>query len=219
MAGMSQVSLPSSLLARLTFAIVPAAGRSVRMGTGKLLLPWRGRPLIDHLLDAWRSSRVGRVVVVARADDDALLAHLRGHDVDLVVPATAPPEMKDSVCAALDHIRDRYRPKPLDVWLLAPADLPQLSSRVIDQVLAAAATGGGAIIVPRSGERRGHPVAFPWSLHEAVLTLGPDQGVNSLLDERFPTLYIETAEPAGGDDIDRPDDFQRLQTLDPPADR
>src|ERR1041385_2820336 len=32
-------------------AVVLAAGRSTRMGTQKLLLPWRGKPIIAHIVD------------------------------------------------------------------------------------------------------------------------------------------------------------------------
>jgi CTP:molybdopterin cytidylyltransferase MocA len=33
-----------------TFAIIPAAGRSVRMGQPKLLLPWGQTTLLEHVL-------------------------------------------------------------------------------------------------------------------------------------------------------------------------
>src|ERR1043165_1578126 len=54
------------------FALVPAAGYSVRMGEPKLLLPVAGRPLIEHTLEAWQRSQVDRIVVVIRPGDQAL---------------------------------------------------------------------------------------------------------------------------------------------------
>jgi CTP:molybdopterin cytidylyltransferase MocA len=170
--------------------------------------------LIDHLLTAWQASRVGRIIVVARSDDDKLLAHLQGRGLDLVVPPLAPPEMKDSVAAALVHIRSHYQPRPEDLWLLAPADLPQLNPHVIDQVLDAAMSAAGAIVVPQAGPRRGHPVAFPWSLHEEVGRLGPNQGVNALLRGEHPVQVVEVSALEGWIDIDRPEDYRRLRSLD-----
>jgi CTP:molybdopterin cytidylyltransferase MocA len=58
-------------------------------------------------------------------------------------------------------------------------------------------------------------VLFPWSLHESVFSLDDDQGVNVLL-QRFPVEYVETNESTAWDDIDRPDDYERLQALDRP---
>ena len=73
-----------------SFAIVPAAGRGVRMGHPKLLLPWRGATVIQHVLAAWTASRIWRVVVVVRPGDDDLVTVCRNMGVDVVVPATAP---------------------------------------------------------------------------------------------------------------------------------
>ena len=87
-----------------SFAILPAAGRSARMGSHKLLLPWQGRTLIDHVLDVWKASEVTCTVIVVRADDTRLIDVCRRHDVHLVLPELAPAEMKISVQLALRHI-------------------------------------------------------------------------------------------------------------------
>ena len=55
-----------------SFALIPAAGHSLRMGQPKLLMPVEGRPLILHMLAAWQASKVERVVVVVRPDDEQL---------------------------------------------------------------------------------------------------------------------------------------------------
>jgi molybdopterin-guanine dinucleotide biosynthesis protein A len=43
-------------------AILLAGGRSTRMGRDKALLDWRGRPLIEHMLDLLRIAGAGHVV-------------------------------------------------------------------------------------------------------------------------------------------------------------
>ena len=52
-----------------TFAIVPAAGHSRRMGQAKLLLPWAVGTVIDSVLQAWTTSSVDRTYIVVRAAD------------------------------------------------------------------------------------------------------------------------------------------------------
>ena len=61
-----------------SFAVVPAAGRSERMGAPKLLLPLGDSTVIEHVLAAWTASPVTRTVVVVRADDAELLGTLPG---------------------------------------------------------------------------------------------------------------------------------------------
>jgi molybdenum cofactor cytidylyltransferase len=120
--------------------------------------------------------------------------------------------MKDSVRAALAHLRQSAAPGPDDVWLMAPADMPELSSRVVDRLIAAASQFPGEILVPRAGGRRGHPVLFPFAFSNHVERLGPDEGLNRLL-ELLPVRELEwpaeAAEEAVPDDLDTPADYAR----------
>lgn len=205
------------------FAIVPAAGHSRRMGQAKLLLPWQGATVIEHVLTAWLASAVERIAIVVRPDDDPLRAVCEsvarasgGERLDVVVPAHAPPEMKVSIQLGLQRVRRTQRPHGSDCWLLAPADMPRLDREVIDRLLQAhaaraAADSSAAILVPTFAGRRGHPVLFPWPLADAVDRLADDEGVNGLL-RRKAVQEIPCGQSAILDDLDTPDDFRRLQS-------
>ncbi len=176
------------------------------MGRDKLLLPWGDRTVIESLLAAWQASDVDEIVVVMRQDQDELLTLCC--NVTVVTPPIAPPEMKDSVHAALDHIRNAFSPCDSDVWLLAPADIPQLDSAVVNQILTAHDPAFPAIIVPTSDNKRGHPVLFPWASAASVATLAEDEGVNALL-ERFSVRELECGGADIHNDLDTPDDYER----------
>src|SRR4051812_24822089 len=117
------------------FAIVPAAGQSTRMGRPKLLLPVGGRTMIEKTLFAWQASQVDKIVAVVRPDDEQLAALCRSCGAEVVVPPVAPPEMKDSIRWGLKHVEAMFAPVPQDAWLLAPADMPNLSHRIINRLL------------------------------------------------------------------------------------
>ncbi|MBX3411321.1 MAG: nucleotidyltransferase family protein [Pirellulales bacterium] len=191
-----------------SFAIVPAAGRSRRMGQPKLLLEREGRPLIEYVLAAWRESQIDRVVVVVHPEDDELAQRCRRAGAEVVRPAAPPPEMKDSVAQALGYVDDLYQPAPGDVWLLAPADMPALSPGVIDAVLAAHRAADAAIIVPTHQGKRGHPVLFPWPLAQEVSELGQDEGIHMLV-ARHVVRELELPSSEILLDVDRPEDFAR----------
>jgi molybdenum cofactor cytidylyltransferase len=192
-----------------SFAIVPAAGVSRRMGAAKLLLPLGGRPLIEHVLSSWTASGVTRTVVVARPGDDALLAACHRFDVDIVVPRLAPGDMKESVRLALGHIESSYSPAPHDAWLLAPADLPGLSTAAINAVLQGYEAHEPVAVALTCEGRRGHPVLMPWSSAALVDTLGRDEGINALVAR---TVVREIAWPDAGilQDVDTPHEYARL---------
>lgn len=214
------------------FAIVPAAGKSRRMGQPKLSLPWDGSTVIAQLLRSWRLSRVERVVVVVRKGDEALIQRVRqaieqgtslpGADqdeantdrrplaaVDLLLPEIDPPDMKDSVRQALDHIQRLYQPTVDDVWLLAPADVPTLSTAVINGLLAATRSPQSSILIPTAGGHRGHPALFPFRLAAAVAGLSEQEGVNAIL-RRAPVEEVELGAAALAPDFDTPDEYARL---------
>lgn len=194
------------------FAIVPAAGDSLRMQKAKLLLPWQGKPLIDHVLASWRASLVRATAVVIRPDDNELAAVVERAGVLVVRPPLPPPDMRASVSFGLGEIRRLFDPQAYDAWLVAPADLPRLSAQVIDRLVTEHVAQPDAALVPVAGSRRGHPVLFPWHWIARVRHLEPDEGLNALLRDGL-TREIDCGDllrPTAFDDIDTPQDYDRL---------
>lgn len=180
------------------------------MGRPKLLLPWGNGTVIERVLAAWRASRVEHVVVVTRGDDADLADICRRCGVAVAPASPPPPDMKASVRHGLAYVAQSWQPGSRDVWLVAPADLPGLSTETIDRVLAAHDPLRPAIVVPR-GERRGHPVLFPWGLAEEVASLPDDRGIDELL-RRHAVREVRVEDAAGaGDDLDTPEDYERLR--------
>lgn len=194
-----------------TFAIIPAAGRSRRMGRPKLLLPWGSSTVIEHVLAAWRASRVDHVIVVVDPSDRRLAELCKARGARVVVPDEPPAEMKDSVRLGLEWAESR-RPQNDDAWLVAPADMPGLNVQIIDRLIAAheAGLGSPCIRAPRHGTKRGHPVLFPWPLAAEVARLGADEGLNALL-ARHDAQWLEVAADASSEDFDTPEDYDRLR--------
>jgi molybdenum cofactor cytidylyltransferase len=196
------------------FAIIPAAGHSVRMGTPKLLLPLAGKPLVLHAIEAWKRSIVEAIVVVVRAGDRALIDVVRNAGVALVEADPPPADMKASIQAALRHVERQYAPRGDAAFLVAPADMPHLAPAVIDRLIAEHARQGGRILVPTRAGRRGHPVLFPWNLEAKVHALGPEEGLDALV--RGPAAVEIACDDlmAGTEqafaDIDTPEQYRQL---------
>jgi len=208
-----------------SFGIIPAAGLSRRMGRPKLIMPWGHSTVIEHVVAAWRRSGVDDVVAVVKADDTELRALCEAAGAMVVSPVPPPPEMKDSVMAAVDAITGQFQPNDDAVWLLAPADMPRLASAVIDALLAAHDVAEPTILVPTHrlpaasqagatpASKRGHPVLFPWPLAAKLVTLGDDAGVNALL-KRWPVREVAVEQSSILDDLDTLDDYRRLSNDD-----
>jgi len=192
------------------FAIIPAAGRSQRMGRPKLLMPWGGQSVIECVLAAWRASRVFQVVIVVHPSDGDLAETCRAAGVNVVVAQAPPVDMKASVRLGLEFVAAKFQPTAEDAWLVAPADMPLLSAVAIDLVLAAHDAKSPRIVVPVHAGRRGHPVLFPWTLAAEVADLEAEEGLTRLL-QRHAVVETPSPEQAILLDFDTPADYQALQ--------
>ena len=194
------------------FAVIPAAGRSRRMGRPKLLLPWGTGTVIEQVLRVFHRPEVTAVYVVVRPDDVELQTKAAAAGGTVVVPASAPPEMRDSVEIALRRIEFDHAPAADDGWLLAPADHPVLAPAILDALIDRWKGDDRRILIPTHAGRRGHPVAFPWELAPEVFGLPRDEGLNALVRRRS-DLVVETPidDSAVLADLDTPADYERLR--------
>lgn len=90
-----------------------AAGEGSRLradgyAMSKPMLPLRGKPLIAHTLDRFRSARINRVTIIINEESDDLRHWLRSHarDVDLIVRTTP------SSYASFRIVAERLAPAP-----------------------------------------------------------------------------------------------------------
>jgi len=67
---LARPSDPLESLRTTVTAVILAGGRSTRFGSDKGLAEWRGRRLVDHVLDRLPVERDGTVLVIRREQDD-----------------------------------------------------------------------------------------------------------------------------------------------------
>ena len=197
-----------SSTSRRVFAIVPAAGESRRMGQAKLLLPWNVNTVIDNVLEAWTTSNVESTFVVTRSADSTLKEACGRWPVSLLSSNPDPRDMKESIQVALRHVSENLSPTNEDCWMVAPADLPTLTPKLIDSILAAA--NDQDVVAPRFGDRQGHPVLLSWRLANAMLQLPKDAGLDRLLATQS-IHYVDFAATERLADIDTPAEYDQLR--------
>jgi molybdenum cofactor cytidylyltransferase len=184
------------------------------MGIPKLLLPWGSGTLIDRVLQAWRASRVTRVVAVVHPEDHELARACAGAGAEVVQPSTPPPDMKASVRAALAHLQT-LKPNPDDAWLVAPADIPGITAQRINAMIAAYESDArerpreADLWVPIHDGRRGHPILGRWGVWGVLDELGENEGLSALF-QRLRVREVELSS-ASLDDVDTPADYERLR--------
>lgn len=184
-------------------AIVLAAGAGTRFGGGKLLAVHRGRPLLDHALDAALAAPVDRVTVVIRPGDTAV--------TDLVAARAAPrlrtliaPDAAEGLGASLRHGAAALDPASDGVFVFL-GDMPDVPQDLAG-ALAAKLAPGVEIVAPVHAGRRGHPVLFSRGCFEGLAALGGDRGAQGLMTKRALAL-LDTGAPGVLFDVDHREDL------------
>jgi CTP:molybdopterin cytidylyltransferase MocA len=191
----------------MTFAIVPAAGLSSRMGRPKLLLDLGGRTVIEHVVFALRAGGVDRVLVVVGPHVAELEPLARSAGADVLALPEPTPDMRTTVELGFDWVEQHMRPGPEESWLLVPADHPVMNPDVVRRVLAA----DGEIVVPACDGRRGHPARFRWRHVAGIRSLPVDRGINAFVREHATEVREIAAGPDVLLDLDTPEDLARLK--------
>jgi molybdenum cofactor cytidylyltransferase len=191
--------------------LIPAAGRSERMGRPKLTLPIHGTPLIVRVVGAFFRGGAERVLIVVPPESvpgASLLAdEARDAGAEVVVAQQPPPDMRASVELGLARLSEGPPPTTL---LLAPGDSPGLSPELVARVIAQAKADPRAIVRPEVGGRGGHPIALPWSLATEIPRLAPGAGVNALVRAHpEKVIALEVDDPGATADLDTPEDYAR----------
>lgn len=195
-----------------TRALIPAAGKSRRMGRPKLLLPLGTSTVLEHVLGAIRAAGIAETVVVAAPEADALAQLATAAGAHVLRLAHDTPDMRATCLAGLDWIDSHCHPSADDGWLLLPADHPTVRPEVIRALLAAVQEHPEhTIFVPAHQGRRGHPTWLSWPHAAALQILPPDQGLNAYIRSRAAeTMEVPWASDEILRDLDTPADYQRL---------
>jgi molybdenum cofactor cytidylyltransferase len=193
-------------------AIVLAAGRSERMGTQKLLLPWRGQPLIASIVEELLRSPLDQTMVVVGRDAERIQQALAGHTVTFIPNPDPEGDMLSSVRCGL-----RALPTVCKAVLVVLGDQPGVSREMVGELVRTfrnQPNGGGIsrkeIIVPTHAGRRGHPLLFAARFWDEILTRYDGVGLHGLL-AAHPSEVLEFAVSTAAEleDMDTPEDYQR----------
>ena len=196
----------------LLSGIILAAGASSRMGRPKQLLPLRGRPLLQCVLDEAIASRLDEVVLVLGNQAEAIREALElpeGSRVRIVVNADWARGQSTSLRLALR----RARPSAAAAAILL-GDQPGVGAALIDRVARAFLDAGLPAARPvysgADGSRiPGHPVLLARRIWSEVDKLGGDEGARALLASRADWLLQIPVEGEPPADIDTWEDYRR----------
>ena len=188
-------------------ALVLAAGRAVRMGSPKLLLPVGGETLLTRVLRAARASRCDDVLVVVGAGAEEITVVAREAGARPVLNPRYAEGMGTSVAAGVAAL-----PEDCEAAVVMLGDQPFVGAGVIDALIDAYRETGRPLVASRYGTVRGAPMLIGRALFDEARALDGDVGARVLL-RRHPELVaeVDVGQGPASWDVDTPDDLERVR--------
>lgn len=182
-----------------------AAGRSRRFGENKLLIPFRGRPLVASALGTLASVPFCSRAAVARSDEVLALAAQAGF-------AATPCPAEVTTLPGTIALGLASAPAQALGCLFAVADQPLLSRESLLALLDCFLCDPSRIAALGRAGRRGNPVVFPRALFGELASIPADRGGSHVI-ERHPgrLVVVEAADPAELSDADTPEALESLR--------
>lgn len=177
-------------------------------GAFKPLLKWGTRTVIGECVYQMSDSKLDEIFVVLGHRELEIRQRLTGTGVQYVINEEYQRGMLSSVKVGWAQIA----PRTTGV-LIALVDQPMVSAGIINQLLAAFDKDERRIVVPTHEGKQGHPIILSRDFEDELMLLPDDvpYGLKTLLDRHRDEIHeVEVNSAAILEDIDRPEDYERL---------
>ena len=200
-------------------AIILAAGKSTRMGSPKMLLPWGNTTIIEHVVSVFAKSGVDDILVVTGGAHEQVEAIIRECEKKYSARSVYNEnymvgDMLSSIQCGLRHLA--LTPLPLSrgetgdgAALIGLGDQPQVQERSVRLLCEAYAQTQSPLVVPSFQMRRGHPWLVARALWEEVIAMQSAQTPRDFLSAHAKEIhYVEMGTPSILDDLDTPEEYR-----------
>lgn len=193
--------------------VLLAAGQASRMGAVKALLPLPLLPgggecsALEGLARLYRGVGVEDILVVSGFHAPEVEA--AAHGLGLAVARNSEPEqgMLSSVRVGL-----RALPKGEAPIFVHPADVPLVRPLTLIWLLEQAQDTPSSILIPAFDGREGHPPLLPGAYAHSIAAGTAEGGLRAVM-AAFPRRQVAVPDAFILEDMDRPEDYMRLQSL------
>lgn len=192
-------------------AVILAAGESRRMGQPKLLLPLGDKTIIESVLENVIASKVDKILVVLGSNQKMMEKTIKNFPIEITINPRFSTGMLSSVICGFEAL-----PAKTQGVLVVLGDQPSISSIIINDLISQYQKTKKGIIVPVYQGRRGHPILIDKKYKRKIHNLNSNIGLRELI-HNHPEDILEVKIPHSTilQDIDTPDDYQKVQKKTP----
>jgi molybdenum cofactor cytidylyltransferase len=159
-------------------AILLAAGQSKRTGDeNKLIKKYKGKALINHILNSLIRSKVNKIIIVLGHKKQKIKKiALKSKKITFVINSSYKKGISSSIKSGLKKIS-----KKNIGFLIVHADMPLISKGIINILCLAVKNKDKEIFVPVYKRKIGNPLAFKYSMIKSLKKIRGDRGAKKLI--------------------------------------
>jgi molybdenum cofactor cytidylyltransferase len=183
----------------------PAAGGSTPVP--KMLLPFKGKTLLQHAIDEIKELEESSLVVVTGCYHAQLQSLLNNQQIEVIQNEEWQQGMGSSIQKGVTHIRHRY-PEVASI-IITVCDQPYISGALLKQMLTEKEKTARGIIACTYHDTIGTPVLFDKKYLNQLASLSGQYGAKKLV-QQFGDDAATLPFPGGAVDIDTWEDYTRF---------
>lgn len=192
-------------------ALILAAGKSTRMGKPKLLLPFKGAPLITHPVLLAIQNQLQPIVCITGGYEERLTQALTPFHENITINYN--PHYESGMASSLKEGIHALQGK-VDAVIIFLGDQPLVPNKVIQIIIQeykANKEKGVKIVRPIYNQQIGHPILFDSGLFHEFEALHGDEGGKGIIQQYKDYLkLIHFPNSDWGIDIDTPEEYLTL---------
>ncbi|GAB4243223.1 MAG: nucleotidyltransferase family protein [Ekhidna sp.] len=189
--------------------IVLAAGESNRLGKPKQLIRFRGKALLQHVLDESSKLQVSPKVLVLGAHSAAIQNEINADGYEVLKNENWREGMGSSLHAAMEHVLRSNQ--SLGGILILVSDQPFVSTELLQDMIHSF-SGGSDIIACQYKDNLGVPALFGQDYCDELLKITGDRGAKSVI-RKFSDRVKPITFEEGILDIDTKEDIAYLEKI------
>jgi molybdenum cofactor cytidylyltransferase len=185
------------------FGVVPAAGRSSRIGNPKPLLDADGATFLERTVGALREAGVRTVYVGVREERSPIGAMAGRTGARTVVPQEPERGPLATLQAVLAARRTAGEEAAIGAFVYLPVDHPLVQPATVRALIEGWRETGAQLVVPLHRDRRGYPILLDTTLLRELASGDPpapgegEEDVAALLHPHDPATHLVEVDDQG----------------------
>jgi molybdenum cofactor cytidylyltransferase len=191
----------------MTVCLLLAAGSSSRMGQPKMMLPYKGSTLLQHIIDEVKATKNTTLLVVTGCYHTLIEQALLHQQIPLINNEQWQAGMGSSIQTGMAYLLQHY-PDASNILIMV-CDQPFITENLLHQMMATKESTGKGIVACTYAGAIGTPVLFDKKYFNQLLLLQGASGAKKLVQQLEEDVAIVNF-PAGAMDIDTPEEYEQL---------